>query len=206
MNPDQRHTSHSEVITGNRLLLGLRKIRWPYNLFWQVMESVRADIVFLGDSVIWWYDNSAFTLTCFQFVDVLLHHFIFYYYWVLFSNIKLLSLLCLRQKIKYTWRSFFFFPASADVGFAIWNRYSHKESAPPIGYTAHLTGALAGLTVGLAVLKNFQQKLHQQYMCWVAMAVYLGCVGFAIFWNVFYYWQFQENWYVCVFIYWFSFC
>lgn len=77
--------------------------------------------------------------------------------------------------------------ASADVGFAIWNRYAQKDPTPPIGYTAHLTGALAGLTIGLAILKNFQQKLHQQYMCWVALAVYLGCVGFAIFWNVFYY-------------------
>ncbi|XP_055877118.1 rhomboid-related protein 3-like isoform X3 [Biomphalaria glabrata] len=80
-----------------------------------------------------------------------------------------------------------FIVASADVGFAIWNRYTPKDEVPSVGYTAHLTGALAGLTVGLAVLKNFQQKLHLQYMCWVAMAVYLGCVGFAIFWNVFYY-------------------
>ena len=79
--------------------------------------------------------------------------------------------------------------ASADVGFAIWDRYAHKtESAPPIGYTAHLMGALAGLTIGLVVLKNFEQKLHEQYMWWVALAVYLGCVVFAIFWNIFYYW------------------
>ncbi|GFO39258.1 rhomboid-like protein [Plakobranchus ocellatus] len=79
--------------------------------------------------------------------------------------------------------------ASADVGFAIWNRYTtqREQGSPPLGYTAHLMGALAGLTVGLAVLKNFQQKLHQQYTCWVALALYLGCVCFAVFWNVFYY-------------------
>ncbi|XP_041364745.1 rhomboid-related protein 3-like [Gigantopelta aegis] len=81
-----------------------------------------------------------------------------------------------------------FLIASADVGFAIWDRYTHKsESAPPIGYTAHLMGALAGLTIGLVVLKNFEQKLHEQYMWWVALAVYFGCVVFAIFWNIFYY-------------------
>ncbi|KAK7113068.1 hypothetical protein V1264_012426 [Littorina saxatilis] len=77
--------------------------------------------------------------------------------------------------------------ASADVGFAIWDRYTYKELAPPVGYTAHLMGALAGLTIGLVVLKNFEQKLHEQYVWWIALAVYLGCVVFAIFWNIFYY-------------------
>lgn len=79
--------------------------------------------------------------------------------------------------------------ASADVGFAIWDRYTYKELDPPVGYTAHLMGALAGLTVGLVVLKNFEQKLHEQYVWWIALAVYLGCVVFAIFWNIFYYWK-----------------
>ncbi|XP_046549957.1 rhomboid-related protein 2-like [Haliotis rubra] len=77
--------------------------------------------------------------------------------------------------------------ASADVGFAIWDRYVHKEVVPPVGYVAHLMGALAGLTIGLVVLKNFEQKLHEQYVWWIALAVYLGCVVFAIFWNIFYY-------------------
>nr|KAG5714618.1 hypothetical protein BaRGS_000106 [Batillaria attramentaria] len=77
--------------------------------------------------------------------------------------------------------------ASADVGFAIWDRYTYKELSPPVGYTAHLMGALAGLTIGLVVLKNFEQKLHEQYVWWIALAVYLGCVVFAIFWNIFYY-------------------
>ena len=89
---------------------------------------------------------------------------------------------------------FFLFPAIADVGFAIWNRYSVKDptpslgysSPPPLGYTAHIMGACAGLTVGLAVLKNFQQKLHKQYVCWFSIAIYLVCVSFAIFWNLFY--------------------
>ncbi|KAL5017963.1 hypothetical protein ScPMuIL_003685 [Solemya velum] len=77
--------------------------------------------------------------------------------------------------------------ASADVGFAIWDRYSNKDASPPVGYTAHLMGALAGLTIGLVVLKNFEQKLHEQYMWWIALAVYLGCTVFAVFWNIFFY-------------------
>ncbi|XP_033743038.1 rhomboid-related protein 3-like [Pecten maximus] len=77
--------------------------------------------------------------------------------------------------------------ASADVGFAIWDRYSSLDKAPPVGYTAHLMGALAGLTMGLVVLKNFEQKLHEQYLWWISLSIYLVCFAFAIFWNVFYY-------------------
>ncbi|KAL4240973.1 Rhomboid-related protein 3 [Mactra antiquata] len=78
--------------------------------------------------------------------------------------------------------------ASTDVGFAVWDRYTRKPSmAPPVGYTAHLMGALAGLTIGLVVLKNFEQKLHEHYLWWIALAVYLGYIVLAIFWNVFYY-------------------
>lgn len=77
--------------------------------------------------------------------------------------------------------------ASADVGFAIWDRYSSEVTDAPVGYTAHLMGALAGLTIGLVVLKNFEQKLHEQYIWWIALAVYLGCIVFAICWNVLYY-------------------
>ena len=77
------------------------------------------------------------------------------------------------------------FSASADVGFAVWDRYSSEDKNPPVGYVAHLTGALAGLSIGLIVLKNFEQKLHSQVMWWVALAVYGACLLFAVVWNVF---------------------
>lgn len=48
-------------------------------------------------------------------------------------------------------------------------------------------GALAGLTIGLLVLKNFEQKLHVQVLWWVALGVYCVCMIFAILWNIFYY-------------------
>ena len=79
--------------------------------------------------------------------------------------------------------------ASADVGFAIWDRYTntHNGHMPPVGYVAHLMGALAGLTIGLLVLKNFEQKLHSQIMWWIALGIYSACTIFAILWNIFYY-------------------
>uniref|UniRef100_A0A8D9ATC5 Protein rhomboid n=1 Tax=Cacopsylla melanoneura TaxID=428564 RepID=A0A8D9ATC5_9HEMI len=79
-----------------------------------------------------------------------------------------------------------FVVASADVGFAVYNRYAGElvGAGPPVSYVAHLTGALAGLTIGLLVLKNFEQKLREQLMWWIALGVYAACTIFAVIYNV----------------------
>lgn len=75
--------------------------------------------------------------------------------------------------------------ASCDVGFAIYARYAVElTTAPSVSYIAHLTGALAGLTIGLLVLKNFEQKLHKQLVWWVALGIYTACTIFAIVYNL----------------------
>ncbi|XP_066595305.1 protein rhomboid [Prorops nasuta] len=75
--------------------------------------------------------------------------------------------------------------ASADVGFAIYDRYAAEQMVgPPVSYVAHLTGALAGLTIGLLVLKNFEQRLHEQLLWWVALGVYAACTIFAVMYNL----------------------
>lgn len=91
------------------------------------------------------------------------------------------------QQIKTTISSYFphSSTASCDVGFAIYSRYSvESTSAPSVSYVAHLTGALAGLTIGLLVLKNFEQKLHEQLLWWIALGVYAACTIFAIVYNL----------------------
>lgn len=71
------------------------------------------------------------------------------------------------------------------MGFAIYSRYAAENpNSPSVSYVAHLTGALAGLTIGLLVLKNFEQKLHEQFLWWVALGVYMACTLFAIVFNV----------------------
>jgi len=75
--------------------------------------------------------------------------------------------------------------ASVDVGFAIYDRYAvADESSPPVSYVAHLAGACAGLTIGLLVLKNFEQRLRDQVVWWVALATYAACTLFALLFNV----------------------
>lgn len=78
------------------------------------------------------------------------------------------------------------FAASVDVGFAVYCRYAFEPSsaAPPVSYVAHIAGALAGLTIGLLVLKNFEQKLHEQLIWWFALGLYAICSVFAIVYNV----------------------
>lgn len=57
----------------------------------------------------------------------------------------------------------------------------------PVSYVAHLAGALAGLTIGLLVLKNFEQRLNEQFVWWSALSVYGACMLTAIIWNIFFY-------------------
>lgn len=77
--------------------------------------------------------------------------------------------------------------ASCDVGFAIYSRYESEPfpvGVPSVSFVAHVTGAVAGLTIGLIVLKNFEQKLHEQLLWWIALGIYCACIIFAIIFNV----------------------
>lgn len=89
---------------------------------------------------------------------------------------------------------------SFDFGFAIYARYAgdelqlgsssefpaidQAETAGAVSYVAHLAGAIAGLTIGLLVLKSFEQKLHEQLLWWIALGTYLALVVFAIAFNI----------------------
>lgn len=79
----------------------------------------------------------------------------------------------------------FSFSASADVGFAIYGRYVEGK-IEATSYIAHLAGASAGLTLGLIVLKNFEQSLHKQVIWWLSLGIYIACMSFAILYNLSY--------------------
>lgn len=77
--------------------------------------------------------------------------------------------------------------ASCDVGVAVYNRFAHMEEDQQdssISFIAHLTGALAGLTFGLLVLKNFEQKLHEQWLWWIVLGVYGAFIIFTVVFNI----------------------
>ena len=53
----------------------------------------------------------------------------------------------------------------SQVGVAVYRRFDTEDSAsagPPLSYLAHISGSLAGVTIGLVILNNFQQKLWER--------------------------------------------
>ncbi|XP_049840019.1 uncharacterized protein LOC126284839 isoform X3 [Schistocerca gregaria] len=76
----------------------------------------------------------------------------------------------------------FFILAASDIGSAIYNRYVLKE-ATQIGYAAHIAGALAGLLVGVNVLRNLQVKPWEKVLRWTCFVLYFILMIGAIIWN-----------------------
>ena len=72
---------------------------------------------------------------------------------------------------------FIFLPSNFDrafflvkVGVAVYGRYS--STVPPVSYMAHIWGSLVVITIGLVVLKTFQQKLWERWVWWTALFIY----------------------------------
>ncbi|XP_037940075.1 protein rhomboid-like [Teleopsis dalmanni] len=76
-----------------------------------------------------------------------------------------------------------------DLGYALYTQYLDSlvpanPSAPSVSYVAHLTGALAGLTIGLLVLKNFEHRAYENLIWWLALGIYSAFTIFAIVFNL----------------------
>ena len=76
--------------------------------------------------------------------------------------------------------------AFADMVFALYDYYTATQSGSlPVSYIAHITGALAGLSIGLVVLKSFQEKpTKDQLLWWVSLGTFTACTGFAVIFNL----------------------
>lgn len=71
-----------------------------------------------------------------------------------------------------------------DGGHAIWRRYVKNDSEDNIGYAAHIAGALAGLLVGINVLRNLEVKTWEKAVWWLSIFIYSALMIAAILWNV----------------------
>ncbi|TGZ51470.1 rhomboid-related protein 3-like isoform X1 [Temnothorax curvispinosus] len=74
---------------------------------------------------------------------------------------------------------------SVDVGQAVYNRYV-LDTNDQIGYVAHLAGAIAGLLVGINILRNLEIQTWEKVVWWASMFTYTGLMTAAILWNVLY--------------------
>ncbi|XP_058807042.1 rhomboid-related protein 2 isoform X2 [Phymastichus coffea] len=72
-----------------------------------------------------------------------------------------------------------------DVGQAIYNRYV-LEANNQIGYVAHLAGAVAGLLVGINILRNLEVQTWEKVVWWASFITFTALMAAAILWNVLY--------------------
>ncbi|EFA08482.1 rhomboid-related protein 2 [Tribolium castaneum] len=71
---------------------------------------------------------------------------------------------------------------ASDIGTAIYNRY-FLEMDEHIGYMAHFAGAIAGLLVGLNVLRNLEVTTVERVIWWLSIVTYCLLMAIAIIWN-----------------------
>ena len=79
----------------------------------------------------------------------------------------------------------------ADFGYSIYRRFEVEISGSSVSFVAHVAGAMAGVSVGLIVLKNFKKSLRDKIVFWIAVGVYIAFTVFAIFWIAF--WPYYED-------------
>ncbi|XP_059048187.1 rhomboid-related protein 2 isoform X2 [Achroia grisella] len=74
--------------------------------------------------------------------------------------------------------------AGVDVGTAVYDRY-WRNMNQNIGYVAHLAGAVAGLLVGIGVLRNLEKRKWEKRLWWAAVVLYVSLMIAGILANIF---------------------
>jgi len=52
-----------------------------------------------------------------------------------------------------------------------------------IGYAAHVAGAIAGLLVGISILRNLEVQAWEKKVWWASIILYIVLMLVAIIWN-----------------------
>ncbi|XP_054427548.1 rhomboid-related protein 2 [Pteronotus mesoamericanus] len=74
---------------------------------------------------------------------------------------------------------------ASDLGFALYRRFFVPLNGSPVSFAAHIAGGLAGMSIGYTVFSCFDKTLLKDPRFWTAIAAYLACVLFAVFFNIF---------------------
>uniref|UniRef100_H0XBF6 Rhomboid-related protein 2 n=1 Tax=Otolemur garnettii TaxID=30611 RepID=H0XBF6_OTOGA len=73
----------------------------------------------------------------------------------------------------------------SDMGFALYRRFFVPANGSPVSFAAHIAGGFAGMSIGYTVFSSFDKALLKDPRFWIAIAAYLACVLFAVFFNIF---------------------
>ncbi|XP_072270144.1 rhomboid-related protein 3 isoform X4 [Pyxicephalus adspersus] len=93
----------------------------------------------------------------------------------------------MKCQFKLLRMSFALICMSFEFGRAVWLRF-YPSAYPPCphpSFVAHLGGVLVGITLGVVILRNFEQRLQDQSLWWIFLSSYVLFVTFAILWNIF---------------------
>lgn len=71
-----------------------------------------------------------------------------------------------------------------DVGFSIYRHVTDVHDQ--VGYMAHLSGAVAGLLVGIGVLRNLKVRPWERKLWWCAVTLYVLLMGAGVCVHIFY--------------------
>lgn len=75
------------------------------------------------------------------------------------------------------WRLLFIVTlVGVDVGTAIYYRYVEGVDTK-VGYAAHFAGAVAGLLVGVNVLRNLQVEKWEKVAWWICFTIYVAAIA-----------------------------
>ncbi|XP_064074347.1 rhomboid-related protein 2 isoform X1 [Vanessa tameamea] len=80
--------------------------------------------------------------------------------------------------------------ATVDIGTAVYDRY-WRHLQQNIGYVAHLAGAVAGLLVGIGVLRNLEKRKWEKRLWWAAVVLYFSLMIIGVLANIFWKTHFQ---------------
>jgi len=91
------------------------------------------------------------------------------------------------SEMEFAWLRLLFLGilTTADVGTAVYYRYVEKIDTR-VGYVAHAAGAVAGLLVGIKVLRNLKVYKWENVVWYTSLALYVVLMLTAICWNIFY--------------------
>lgn len=88
------------------------------------------------------------------------------------------SLMLNWKEMEYAiWRLLFILIIiGVDVGTAIYYRYIENVETK-VGYAAHFAGAIAGLLVGVNVLRNLQVETWEKVVWWISFVIYVSSIA-----------------------------
>lgn len=73
---------------------------------------------------------------------------------------------------------------STDVGFSVYRHINDPNDR--VGYIAHLCGGIAGLLVGIGVLRNLNVRPYEKKLWWIAVTIYSALMVTGICFHIFY--------------------